>query len=408
MLRLPLVLINIAVVVVLIVALARRGVPPLLGLVATLPVAAAGPVAAAQLLTALGASVEPLLYVLALWALRNRPVPFGILLCAGSLHREFTIFALPAIVLLQWLELREVRWPAVAKAAGAFATTWIAVDLAKKYLDVYGPGSAGSTPASLAKEVVQVGQLLTFQPSTYLARLQLLVTQGLPDLFGARIQPLVNVGPRSALDVGSTLAGGALAAAVILCAARLAWLVRGKSRSVRFQVYLALVALQALFAYGLHGGPGIEDRTELNYVLLVLLLPVAVFGAYFQLERKALYRWTAVLLIVVWAQSTVGDDTRLVREYLASPPPSAHRMLADFLVSHHIKYGRAPYWDSYRVTFLARERVILASTETVRIPGYQTIVDLNQSNAVTIVRGEPPCDHATNIAAWCVSDPFNR
>ena len=406
MLRLPLVLINIAVVVVLIVALARRGVPPLLGLVATLPVAAAGPVTAAQLLTALGASVEPLLYVLALWALRNRPVPFGILLCAGSLHREFTIFALPAIVVLQWLELREIRWPAVAKAGGAFAATWVAIDLAKKYLDVFGPGSAGSgAPASLTKEAVQVGQLLTFQPSTYLARLQLLLTQGLPDLFGARLQPLVDAGTRSALYVGSALAGGALAAAAILCAARLIWLGRGKSRSIRFQLYLALVALQALFAYGLHGG-GLEDRTELNYILLVLLLPVAVFGAYFQLETKTRYRWMAVLLIAVWAQSTVADDTRLVHEYLVSPPTSAHRMLADFLVSHHIKYGRAPYWDSYRVTFLARERVVLASTETVRIPGYQTIVDLNQSNAVTIVRAEPPCDHGTNIAAWCVSDPF--
>ena len=261
MLRLPLVLINIAVVVVLIVALAHRGVPPPLGLAATLPVAAAGPVAAAQLLTALGASVEPLLYVLALWALRHRPVPFGILLCVASLHREFTIFSLPAVVVFQWLEAREVRWAAVAKAGGAFAATWIAVDLAKKYLDVYGPGSAGSAPASLAREAVQVGQLLTFQPSTYLARLQLLVTQGLPDLFGARLQPLVDVGPRSALNVGSALAGGALAAAAILCAARLVWIGRGKARSVQFQMYLGLVALQALFAYGLHGAVSKGERS---------------------------------------------------------------------------------------------------------------------------------------------------
>jgi hypothetical protein len=410
MLRLPLVAVNIAVVIAVIVALAHRGVPPILGFVATMPIVAGGPVATGQLLTALGACVEPLLYVLGLWALRNRPLPFGILLCVGSLHREFTIFALPAIVVLQWLELREIRWSAVAKAGGAFGATWVVIDLLKKYVDIYGPGSVGSHPGSgsLAQEAVQVGRLVSFQPATYLARLQLLLTQGLPDLFGGRPQPLVDIGARSSLTVGSWLAGGALAAAAVLCAARLVWIGRGKGRSVQFQVYLGLVAMLALVAYGMHGGIGVEDRTELNYVLLALFLPVALFAAYFQLESKAVYRWTAVLLIAVWAQSTVGDDARLVREYIAAPPPSAHRILADYLVSHRIKYGRAPYWDSYRVTFLARERVILASTETVRIPGYQTMVDLNQSNAVTIVRAEPPCDHGTNVAAWCVSDPFTR
>jgi hypothetical protein len=409
MLRLPLVMINIAVVILLIISLAHHGVQPILGFMATLPIIAAGPVTGGQLVTALGASIEPLLYVLAVWGLRNRPVPLGILLCIGSLHREFTIFALPAIVVLQWLELREVRWSAVAKTGGAFAATWIAIDVLKQHVNISGPGSAGSTlrNGSLALEAVQVGQLLsTFRPSTYLARFQLLLTQGLADLFGVRPQPLVDAGARSHVIVGSWLAGGALAAAAILCAARLVWIERRGKGRVRFQVYLALVAIQALFAYGLHGGIAIETRTELNYVLLVLFLPVALFGAYFQLESKAVYRWTAVVLIAVWAQSTLGDNVRLAREYIVTPPPSEHRTLADYLTSHRIKYGRAGYWDSYRVTFLSRERVILASTETVRIPGYQTRVDRNQSNAVTIVR--LPCDQGTHVAAWCVVDPFNR
>jgi hypothetical protein len=81
-------------------------------------------------------------------------------------------------------------------------------------------------------------------------------------------------------------------------------------------------------------------------------------------------------------------------------------MLADYLTSHRIKYAWAIYWDSYRVTFLSKERVIVASTDIVRIPEYQTRVELNRLNAARIVR--LPCDEGTHLAEWCVIDPFQR
>jgi hypothetical protein len=58
------------------------------------------------------------------------------------------------------------------------------------------------------------------------------------------------------------------------------------------------------------------------------------------------------------------------------------------------------------VTFLTRERTIVASTETVRIPGYQVRVERNQLNAVRISR--LPCDEGTHVAEWCVVDPLQR
>lgn len=409
MLRLPLVLINVAVVILLIRLLTTSGVQPGLGLVAAMPIAACGPVAAGQLLTALGASIEPLFYVLVLWTCRKRPVPFGALLCLGSLHREFTIFALPAIVVLQWLELREVRWPAILKTAGAFGVTWLALDQLQRHINIAGPGgnvSAGQG-GSLALEAVLVGRSLSFHPAVYLARLHLLLAQGLPDLFGTRPLPLFAGGIWGDGSVGSGFAGGALAVALVLCAVRLFWIVvNGRSRDARFQVFLGLVSVQAIVAYGLHGGTGIEPRTELNYVLLVLFLPVALFGAYFQLEADRRYRWTAVLLIAAWAAPTLGDSARVAREYIVTPPANAHRLLADYMTEHRIKYAWAIYWDSYRVTFLSKERVIVASTDIVRIPGYQTRVELNRLNAARIVR--LPCDEGIHVAEWCVIDPFQR
>jgi hypothetical protein len=414
MLRLPLVLINIMVSVALIVAFARRGVRPILGFVATLPVIATPPIMSGQLLAALGASIEPLLYVLMLWVLRNRPLTFGALLCFGTLHREFTIFAMPAILVVQWLEYREIRWPAIAKAAGAFAVVWIVIDLLKLHVNTLGaldPSRGHRTEDSLAQEAVLISQWLSFQLGPYLGRFRDLVTRGLPDVFGARPHPLLSYGLPSALDEGSRLGGGALAAAAIFCAVRLFWTERGSeghrpASSRLFCPYLAMVASQTIVAYGLNGGIDIGAPPILRYVLFALFLPVALFGAYFQSESRAVWQWTVCVLIVIWAGANVSDNARLIREFVMTPPPNDHRILADFLTSHRIKYGWATYWDCYRVDFLARERVILASTDITRIGAYQTRVDRNRLNAVMVRR--LPCDEGKRVAAWCVSDPFNR
>ena len=64
------------------------------------------------------------------------------------------------------------------------------------------------------------------------------------------------------------------------------------------------------------------------------------------------------------------------------------------------------YWDAYAVTFLSRERVIVASTGPVRITAYQTEVDQHASEAVTLQRG--PCDTGVKVATWCVIGPPGR
>jgi hypothetical protein len=408
MLRAPLVVINAIVAVLLIRLLTANGVRPALAFVAVLPFAACGVVASAQLLTALGASVEPLLYVLVLWILRDRPVLFGIVLCVGSLHREFTWFALPPILVLQRMEQREIRWRAVANAVAAFCVVWIAVDQLKQHINIAGPGGAsvGAT-GSLALEAVQVSRLLSFHSSVYIARFHLLLTNGVPDLFGARPLTLSAGGLWGEGLIGSYLAGAALAAAAALVAVRLVLIMaKRNAQGIQVQVYLALVAMQALVAYPLHGGTIVESRTELNYVLLALLLPVALFGAYFQLERNAVCRSLAVLLTIAWAVPMMADHGRVIREYAVRPPTNIHRMLAEYLTTHRIRYAWAGYWDSYRVTFLSRERVIVASTETVRIPGYQARVEHNAANAARIVR--MPCSEGTPVVEWCVVDPFQR
>jgi hypothetical protein len=79
----------------------------------------------------------------------------------------------------------------------------------------------------------------------------------------------------------------------------------------------------------------------------------------------------------------------LLDEYLNRRPASPHRALARYLVDHNIQYARSDYWTAYATTFLARERVVIASTDTVRIDSYQRQVAANDQQAVTLQR--QPC-----------------
>ena len=42
-----------------------------------------------------------------------------------------------------------------------------------------------------------------------------------------------------------------------------------------------------------------------------------------------------------------------------------------------MRYGRGDYWIAYATTFMTKEQVIIASTNTVRINSYQQIVAAN-------------------------------
>ena len=310
MLRLPLAIISAGVATTVIVMLWRRGVRPGLALVSTLPLIVATPVVSAALLETLGASVEPFAYVLALWGLRRRPLAFGALLCVGTLHREFTILVLPALLIGSWLEGRRIHWPSVARGGMAFAVVWLVVDLLKRTL---GGGS-------LTQEAAAIGPWLTSSLGAYLARLYSLLTVGLPELVGGHRFPLSAHGLNSAIVAGSVAAGLAFAVAVFLSAGRLLWILRrgdgrARFRAASFQVYLGCVALGTFAVYGLNDGIDPQVTPVLRYFLFGLWLPVGLFGTLFAMEGARSWRAAVVSALMVWSALTFWDNVRLVREY---------------------------------------------------------------------------------------------
>ncbi|HEY6358236.1 MAG TPA: hypothetical protein VIX35_08320, partial [Vicinamibacterales bacterium] len=220
MLRVPLVLVNLAVALAAVLLFVRRGLTPGFAFVAALPLIATTPILSVELLTVLGASIEPFLYLLILWALRRRAAAFGAVFCLACLHREFCLLALPAIVVALWLEGRSWSWKQWLSAAVAIAGIWCAIDVLKWRVNTLGPDGGARETSSLAEEARILASWLSFEWTGYAARLRSLLS-ALPVLFGARRYALRDWALDDTLRAGSTTAGLAIAAAAALAVARL-------------------------------------------------------------------------------------------------------------------------------------------------------------------------------------------
>ena len=406
LMRLPFVALNAGVAVWLVRAFATQlGLRPALGFAAALPFIMPTPGAGGHLLELAGSCVEPFVYVLLLWSLRRRPFAFGALLTVAYLHREFTIFAVPALVLVE--VGRPAFWTRANLARGGWALAgaalaWLVVDDVRMHV-------AG---APLAVQAASLrGQMCVTGPELA-QRARAMITEAVPILFGARPLPLARLRMNSAVVAGSSVVGWLVAAALATIVVRLlAGRRRGPanpsgaapSHDGGFGMYLAWVGGFTACAYPLScsivpGGPPL-----LRYLPLAILLPVGCCATFLQRERSQALRTLVVSVFVLWAGANLRDNVRVIRGALAEPPGSEHRVLVDYLIGQRIRYARAIYWDAYVVDFLSGERVITASIDVIRIPEYQKLVDEHAYAAVNLER--LPCTGARRIASWCITGP---
>jgi hypothetical protein len=399
-LKTPLVLLNVLAAVLLMRGVSGRlGVRPAIGFVAALPFIMPTPVVAGTFLQTLGSSgVEPLLYVLILWALRAHAFAFGALLAFGFMHREFTMYALPALALVELAE--GPSWNAdtarrVGQAAGGFALVWLILDDAKMHL-------SGS---SLILQAQQLGRFACFDRTALLGRAWHMLTDAWTVLTGGTRMPLAGYAMRSSTVVGSAIVGWTVGGAMVLMAVRLAWLPRLKHRdsSIAFAVYLGLVGCCTLVAYLVTCA---FAYPVVRYFNLALLLPIGCFAAFAAREVLARLRTAVIVVFVLWGTTNLVDNVRVIRDAYVHPQPNPHAELTDFLLRHQIRYARANYWDAYVVDFLSRERVIVGSYGPARIPDYEHLVDEHSDAAAGIKR--MPCEGELHVVQWCIQLPVNR
>jgi hypothetical protein len=405
MLRTPVVLLNLTVALGYVWFLARQGLRPRYALVAALPVVAFTPAKAMEFGAVYGAGIEPFGYALLLWILRQRPFVFGVVLGFGTLHREFTFLALPALALACWRDPVYRTIPSLAGRAAGFAVVWIVVDLIKRNVNVYGPAGGEWSAGSVALGAQTFASWLSFDVRAYALRVWQMITWGFPEMFGGRPYMVGAYGIPGTVEVGSLLCGAALAAALLIAAGRSLWLWRNREHRLpqhwrQFSVYLAALALLNLLLYGLNGGIAINFPPVLRYALFTPLFAIAIVASYLFRDRSPRWRVAVAALMLAWAAGSIVDNARLAIHLDRNPPPKPHRRMATYLEATGVKYARATYWDAYVITFLSQERVIVASTTTVRISAYQSEVEAHASEVVTLQR--LPCEGRTKVAAWCL------
>jgi len=395
--RLPFVVLNAGIAVALIAMLSRElRLEPRLALVAALPFIVPTPATANQMLELAGANVEPIAYVLGLWALRRRPLAFGVLLAIGYLHREFTLFALPALVIADHREWTNSAASSARRAAwmgGGFVVVYALVGLAKTHT---GEGGIGLQAASLA------GQLCLTWPDL-IEHARALVTEALPTLFGLMPAPLSAFRMTTDLVAGAFWVWWLVVAALAVVATRLTARTSDRPAPTVFATYLTLTGTFTALAYPLSCNVALHTPPLLRYLLLATLIPVGLLAWFLSRERSPVWRGGVVAAVLLWSAANLADNVRLIRATVANPPVSEHHVLADYLIAHRIRYARAIYWDAYMVDFLSRERVIAASTDLIRIPEYQDEVEAHAADAVVLQR--VPCSGDERVASWCIQPP---
>jgi hypothetical protein len=407
-LKLPVIAINAVTGAMLVWVLHRdAGLRPVVALTSSMFFLLAAPVMAKLLAETGGGNPEPFLYVLLLWVLRDRPIAFGLVFGLGFVHREFTIYGVTSIIAISLLADRRLtadRFKAVALAGTGYFLVLQTVRVAYLFSSPFGPGSTVSL-FEVAGQSAAASRMCFASEAVVPSMLQLFGNYfGTP--FGATSDHWVTFGVRSDMPVTTNywpILGAIFAAAL----ARAAWLsVRQRKPLWRgpaaIGTFLLLIGLQSGVVYALARCGRLEPDT-FRYALLMLYAGVGIATLFFVYETNRLWRRAMVAAIAAWALVTAAAHVRLLDEYLRREPAYPQRALATYLVDHGIEYARSDYWTAYATTFLAGEKVVIASTDTVRIAAYQAAAAEQRDRIVNIQR--QPCadgqgDEAVRGTYW--------
>jgi hypothetical protein len=403
MLKLPLLLINVSVSLLLAHLLERStGLRPALAAVPALFFVLAPPGTSTLLLEASGGNVEPFLMVLLLWVTRRQPLLFGALLAFGILQREFVAYAAGALILLRLMDGSVRRWPlwrAAALSGLSFAAVWQLIYLAKQLSSIDGPGTTVGTLAAGSANVAAMLHRFCADVSLMPYGVSAVLTSHFASIMGAEQRPLVEFGINSTRTQGVDWLWPVVGGSFVLMLGRLGWLAHRRGTRLwqpplEFPTYLVLVGVQALAVYALFRC-GVISVGTMRYSLLGAFAAIGVVAAYLNMETSKTLRRLGIAVTLIWAASAATDHVRLAAEYIADRPVNGRRLLADRLVEEGIGFAYGDYWDSLSTVYLTNEQVIVASTNVVFLEEYQWLVAERSDEAARIERR--PCANGLRV-----------
>jgi hypothetical protein len=410
--RTALVILNLGIALLLVRLLmmeARLG--GFAALLAASPFVIAPVVTAAHLEEAQGGNIEPFLWVLVLWLLRRRALLFGICLCVAFLNREFSLYAAPALMLVQIMEQKRItraiaqQW---AIAAFAFLVTFNAIALLKPFADLWGPGTAGIR-ADGADTMSALSQQLRLPLLEGPARIVAFVRDDVPLLLGVQafVPSLVSI--NTDVRVGWSALRLPLLLVVIVVTAIL---IHDRARDQdlhrdawAFPAYLTLIGAIAAVAYPLASRPTFHT---LRYGLLVLMLPIGAAAFALQPWRPRVARVAIATCLVVLSVAAVVDHFRVVAHAYRVAPAHPLRDLTGALEAQASRrIYSSDYWRAYSVTFLSGERIKVATSHRTRILEYERLAEQAAAAGTPgILVSREPCP-GPQVAGWylCAASP---
>jgi hypothetical protein len=348
-----------------------------------------------KLLEASGGTLEPLLYVPLLWLTRNRPAWCGLVLGVGFLHREFTIYGLAGLLALGAargsLFTREGvrRHLAMLRVA---VEVWLVVQVVRQFGSAMGPGT---TPADLpggAASIVELANRLCLDwlaiPQGFLH----IATIHWPLLFGTGVRVLSSFGIQSDATQGMAGVGVVLGVAMAVAAVRVALRIieeKGWRAEHDFCAYLVLVGLLSVTGYVV-GRCGVISPGRMRYEMLSILGATGLAAWFLATERSRRLRTAWAVLILSWALVNAVAHARLLDDYLGQPPVGGAQLIVRHLEARGVKYGISSYARAYAVSFLSNERIVMSSSNRVRIRAYELEVGAHRDLAIRLSR--KPCE----------------
>lgn len=400
-LKLPLLAINVAIVLLLAHVLVREvGLKPAAAALATVFVALPPPGTASKLLEASGGTLEPLLYVPLLWFTRRRPAWCGLVLGVGFVHREFVVYGLAALLVLAAARHSLFTRDGVRHHAAMLrvaAEVWLVVQVARQFGSAMGPGTTVANLPRAGGGFVELASRLCLDLLAVPQGFLHIATIHWPLLFGTEPHPLHFFRIASDVTQGMTGAGLALGAAMAFAAVRVgAGVVRGRGWRPEFDfcAYLLLAGLFSVTGYVV-GRCGVIEPIRMRYEMLSLLGAVGLSAWFLATERsrRAVAAWSVV--VVAWAALSATAHVGLLGRYAADAPVGGKRMLVRHLEARGIRYGIATYADAYAISFLSNERIIMSSSNRVRIRPYEDEVRAHRREAVRVSRR--PCEGGERV-----------
>ncbi len=385
-LKLPMLLMNLAAVLMLWRGLTKEGTGHFGAALAILPFALPGVLTSSRLVEHAGGNIEPFVFILGAYFLSSRPIWLGILLGVAYVNREFSLLALIALVLTD-IACGRLRARYKQRLLTVMCLGLVAYGL--RTLGAHSPSYFGPDADSQ-----------TAHPSW--ENVKGFFEQQLPSLLSTAPRTLHDFNITSSLVVGHAPVYWALAVWALLA---FVWLtvIRPVTRAEisGFSAYLSLVGSGQAAAF-ISLTPYPFAPMQVRHVLLVLL---AVVGLVALAWRRPALRALTIGLVLVLTGCNLVDHVKLLREYAIGPPRNDLDLLPKELLARNIRYGRADYWTAYDIAWQTEERVILAPErgQTVRLLRYERLIRRHARHAFNV--SDRPCAGGEHVLRWYLCPP---